>query len=241
MTSMRNNLRVLFLTVLGALVVSGPTAQRLRADDAPAKKPSGDAIRVACVGDSITFGAGIPDREHNSYPAQLQKLLGDGYQVRNFGVSGATLLKNGDKPYWKEKAFEEAKEFKPNVVIIKLGTNDSKPQNWSHKDEFLADARDLIAAFADLDSKPKVYVCRPVPAFPGNFGIRDQVIHEEVIPLLDEAAKAKGAKVIDLYKALGEHANLFPDKVHPNAEGAKLIAEAIAMTLVEKKEAAPAK
>ena len=105
MTSMRNNLRVLVLSVLGALVVSGLAPQRLRADDAPAKKPAGEAVRVACVGDSITYGSGIPDREHNSYPAQLQKLLGDGYEVRNFGVSGATLLKNGDKPYWKEKAF----------------------------------------------------------------------------------------------------------------------------------------
>lgn len=238
---MRSKLTLIVMAVAGCLAFSGFGARWLRADDAPAKKAGGDTVRVACVGDSITYGAGIPDREHNSYPAQLQKLLGDGYAVRNFGVSGATLLKNGDKPYWKEKAFDEAREFNPNIVIIKLGTNDSKPQNWRHKDEFLADARDLIAAFQSLDSKPKVYVCRPVPAFPGNFGIRDQVIHEEVIPLLDEAAKTKDAKEIDLYKALSDHANLFPDKVHPNAEGAKLMAETIAMDLVEKKEAAPAK
>jgi acyl-CoA thioesterase I len=238
---MRSKLTLIVMAVVGCLAFSGFGTRWLRADDAPAKKPAGNTVRVACVGDSITYGAGIPDREHNSYPAQLQKLLGDGYEVRNFGVSGATLLKNGDKPYWKEKAFDEAKEFKPNIVIIKLGTNDSKPQNWRHKDEFLADAKDLIAAFQSLDAKPKVYVCRPVPAFPGNFGIRDQVIHEEIIPLLDEAAEAKGAKEIDLYKALGDHANLFPDKVHPNAEGAKLIAETIAMNLLEKKEAAPTK
>ena len=238
---MRSKLTLIVMTVAGCLALGGFGARWLRADDAPAKKPGGDAVRIACVGDSITYGAGIPDREHNSYPAQLQKLLGDGYAVRNFGVSGATLLKNGDKPYGKEKAFEEAREFNPNVVIIKLGTNDSKPQNWKHKDEFLADAKDLIAAFQALDSKPKVYVCRPVPAFPGNVGIRDQVIHEEIIPLLDEAAKAKDAKEIDLYKALSDHAKLFPDKVHPNAEGAKLMAERIAMNLVEKKEAAPAK
>jgi acyl-CoA thioesterase-1 len=232
---MRSTLTVI---ALAAFVVLGPAW--LRADEAPAKKPGGDTVRVACVGDSITYGSGLPDREHNAYPAQLQKLLGDGYEVRNFGVSGATLLKNGDKPYWKEKDFDQAKEFKPNIVIIKLGTNDSKPQNWRHKDEFLADAKELIAAFQALDSKPKVYVCRPVPAFPGNFGIRDQVIHEEIIPLLDEAAKAKDAPVIDLYKALSDHATLFPDKVHPNVEGAKLMAETIAMTLVEKKEPATA-
>jgi lysophospholipase L1-like esterase len=234
-------LTLIVMAVAGCLAFSGFGARWLRADDAPAKKPNGDAVRVACVGDSITYGAGIPDREHNSYPAQLQNLLGDGYQVRNFGVSGATLLKRGDKPYWKEKAFDEAKAFNPNIVIIKLGTNDSKPQNWRHKDEFLADAKDLVAALQALDSKPKVYVCRPVPAFPGNFGIRDQVIHEEIVPLLDKAAKAKDAKEIDLYKALSGHADLFPDKVHPNAEGAKLMAETIAMNLVEKKEAAKGK
>ena len=235
---MRKTLPVIVMAIAAFLVI-GPNW--LRADEAPAKKPAGDTVRVACVGDSITYGSGLPAREHNAYPAQLQKLLGDGYEVRNFGVSGATLLKNGDKPYWKEKDFDQAKEFKPNLVIIKLGTNDSKPQNWRHKDEFLADARDLIAAFQALDSKPKVYVCRPVPAFPGNFGIRDQVIHEEIIPLLDEAAKAKDARVIDLYKALSDQAKLFPDKVHPNVEGAKLMAETIAMTLVEKKEPATAK
>lgn len=235
---MRKTLTVFVITV-AAFLATGPGW--LLADESPAKVPGGDAVRVACVGDSITYGSGLPDREHNAYPAQLQKLLGDGYQVRNFGVSGATLLKNGDKPYWREKDFDQAKGFKPNIVIIKLGTNDSKPQNWRHKDEFLADAKDLIAAFQALDSKPKIYLCRPVPAFPGNFGIRDQVIHEEIIPLLDEAAKAKDAKVIDLYKALSDHAKLFPDKVHPNAEGAKLMAETIAMTLVEKKEAVPAK
>src|SRR4051812_7771397 len=107
----------------GFLVLSGLVSS-IRADE----KPDGK-IKVACVGDSITFGAGIKDRDKNSYPAQLQGLLGSGYEVKNFGVSGATLLKEGDKPYWKEKAFEAAKKFEPNIVIIKLGTNDSKPQN----------------------------------------------------------------------------------------------------------------
>ena len=95
-------------------------------------------IRLACVGDSITYGSGLSEREVNSYPAVLQKLLGEGYDVKNFGVSGATLLKSGDKPYWKQSEFKSATAFNPNIVVIKLGTNDTKPQNWSHKEEFAA-------------------------------------------------------------------------------------------------------
>src|SRR4051794_38047211 len=199
MNTMRSKLAVFTVAAFSFLAFNCLATQRLRADDAPAKKAVGDVVRVACVGDSITYGAVIADREHNAYPAQLAKLLGDRYEVRNFGVSGATLLKNGDKPYWKERAFEQAKDFQPDLVVIKLGTNDSKPQNWKHKDEFLADAKDLIAQFSGGPSHPKVFVCRPVPAYPGNWGIRDEVIRDEVIPRLDEAAKATQAEVIDLY------------------------------------------
>jgi len=83
-----------------------------------------DVIRIACVGDSITYGAGIKGRVTKSYPAQLQELLGATYNVGNFGVSGRTLLKKGDKPYWENKAYKNALDFKPDIVIIKLGTND---------------------------------------------------------------------------------------------------------------------
>ena len=90
-------------------------------------------IIVSCVGDSITFGAAIKDRGKNSYPSQLQELLGDDYKVNNFGVNGATLLKRGDKPYWKLEAYKKALGSNPDIVIIKLGTNDTKPHNWKHK------------------------------------------------------------------------------------------------------------
>jgi acyl-CoA thioesterase-1 len=212
-----------------ALFVAFTTA----AQDAP-----GGKTRVACVGDSITFGAGIKDRARNSYPAQLQQMLGERYDVRNFGVSGRTMLKHGDFPYWKEKAFGEAKAFAPNVVVIMLGTNDTKPQNWKFKDEFAADAKALVEEFRGLAGKPKVYLCRPVPVFPpGAFGIRADVLKDEVIPDVDRVAKETGAEVIDLYAALDGHGDLFPDKVHPNAAGAKLMAEAVAKAVAAREPA----
>jgi lysophospholipase L1-like esterase len=179
------------------------------------------------VGDSITFGAGIPDRERNSYPAQLGSLLGPNWEVRNFGVSGATLLKQGDRPYWQERAFRRSLESRPDVVIIKLGTNDSKPDNWRHKDQFLNDCVALIREFQQLETRPRIYLCRPVPAFPERWGIRDDVIHGEIIPLIDQAADRAGVPVIDLYAALEGRAEFFPDLIHPDARGAGVMARVI--------------
>lgn len=90
----------------------------------------GQKVRVACVGNSITYGAGIAAREQNSYPAQLQYYLGEDYEVRNFGVSGCTSLQQGDYPYVQTGAYAQSLEFRPDIILIKLGTNDSKPQNW---------------------------------------------------------------------------------------------------------------
>ena len=192
------------------------------------KKP---VIRVACIGDSITFGAGVADRAKNSYPVVLQNLLGDGYEVRNYGVSGRTLLNKGDYPYTKEKAYRDALAFLPNIVLIKLGTNDSKPQNWKKADEFEADYKKLIESFQALESKPKVYLLLPVPAYKGNFGITEKVVAGEVKPKIEAVAKDLKLPVIDLYTALNAKPELFPDQIHPNAAGAKLIAETIATTL----------
>jgi len=190
-----------------------------------AQKP--EPVRVACIGDSITYGAGVQNREMNCYPAVLQAMLGDGYIVKNFGVNGATLLNAGDNPYTKQKAYKDALAFKPNIVVLKLGTNDTKPQNWKHADKFDADYAAIIKSFQDLSSKPKVILCTPVPAYPSNFGITDTIIKGEVKPKVEALANAQKLSMVDLYTALSDKAKLFPDKIHPNAEGAKLIAEAV--------------
>ena len=93
----------------------------------------GQKIKVACVGNSITYGAGIVNREKNSYPAQLQVYLGDKYEVRNFGSNGATAFHEGDYPYVQTEAYKQAIAYSPDIVFIKLGTNDSKPQNISNQ------------------------------------------------------------------------------------------------------------
>jgi len=199
--------------------------------DVAAQEP----VRVACVGDSITFGAGVQDRAKNSYPVVLGTLLGPGYDVRNFGVSGATLLKKGDKPYWKLGAFKQATDFAPNIVVIKLGTNDTKPQNWKHAADFGPDLAAMADHFAALPSKPAVWLCLPVPVYQTRWGINEKTLTGEVIPIIRAVAKKKKLKGINLYSALSGKPELFPDKIHPNAAGAKLIAQAVAATLTRKK------
>ena len=186
-----------------------------------------EVIRVACVGDSITFGAGVENRGQNSYPKVLGRLLGAGYETRNFGVNGATLLKKGDKPYWKTGAFKAATGFKPHIVIVKLGTNDSKPQNWKHKAQYAADLAALADHFASLPTQPKIWLCKPAPVYRDRWGINEKAVKGEVIPLLEGVAKKKKLPIIDLYKALSGIKQHFPDGIHPNAKGAEILARAV--------------
>jgi acyl-CoA thioesterase-1 len=193
-----------------------------------------EKTRVACVGDSITFGACVADREKNCYPAVLGGLLGEKYDVRNFGVNGATLLKKGDLPWWKQQAFDDATAFNPAIVIIKLGSNDTKPQNWKNKAEFEGDYRALIQHFRGLPAKPRIYVALPVPVLKPNFGINKEAAQEEQIIIL-KVAKEEGLPVIDLYRAVSTKDLFDGDGIHPNASGARKIAETVAAALKERK------
>ncbi len=189
-----------------------------------------DAKLVACIGDSITYGAGISDRANDSYPVQLGRMLQEfdpQWQTQNFGVSGATLLRNGDMPYEHQSAYNQALAAKPDIVIIMLGTNDSKPGNWAHKDDFVSDYLYLIDTFAQLSSAPDIWICKPVPAFSGSFGISNTVILDEIIPFIDQIAQKRNVRIIDLYTALSGASDFFPDGIHPNGQGAEMMAEAI--------------
>lgn len=186
-----------------------------------------DKIRVACVGNSITEGPGRENK--NSYPLLMQKVLGDGYVVKNFGVSGSTLLKKGDLPYWEQQQYEEALDFEPDILIIKLGTNDSKPQNWEHKVEFLDNYVEFVESFKQVMPKNGViFICLPVPVFEDNWGITERVIVKEMVPMIKKVARGTGATVIDLHKPFVSKKGLFPDGVHPNAEGNAQMGEIIA-------------
>ena len=115
-------------------------------------------IKIACIGNSITYGVGTRNPAKDSYPAVLGQMLGDGYEVRNFGVSARTMLMKGDHPYMKEERYRQALAYNPDIVTIKLGTNDTKPQNWRYKSDFKKDMETMIRTIRALPSKPEIYL-----------------------------------------------------------------------------------
>ena len=186
------------------------------------------AIRVACVGDSITYGAYIENRDKDSYPAQLGKTLGDKYDVKNFGLNGATTLFKGDIPYVKTKRYSDALAFNPNIVVIKLGTNDSKEKNARFvKKDFEKDLTTIIESFKKLPTNPRIYLCIPVPAFQSGKSIDADRVKYAIIPRVKNVAKAQKVELINLYEIFDGKGEFFPDKIHPNAQGAKIIAEKV--------------
>jgi lysophospholipase L1-like esterase len=210
--------------------------------------PQPSAIKVACIGNSITDGHGIEMAPAHGYPAQLQQLLGKDYWVKNFGVSGRTLLNKGDLPYMNETAWKDALAFRPDIVVIKLGTNDSKPQNWQYASEFKHDLQQMITALrpdlaqpmkkkgkkkaAVQPAGPKIYLCTPIPAFKSTWNISDSVIVNGIIPIQQEVAKEYGLQIIDLHTLFAADGDkMLTDGIHPDGKGARRMAEIIAAAL----------
>lgn len=198
--------------------------------------PEEHAVRVACIGNSITDGAGIDMADEKGYPAQLQKKLGSGYHVINFGVSGRTLLNKGDRPYQKEEAWHDVLAFHPNIVIIKLGTNDCKPRNWAYKADFRADYQQMIDSLKAQPSRPKIYLATPIPGQNAAWGITDSVISREVVPLIWKVAKKNKLAVIDLHSFFKNEDNrqMQRDGVHPTERGARQMAALIYKAIAAK-------
>lgn len=182
-------------------------------------------VKLACIGNSITAGG---------YPAKLATRLGAGFQVQNSGVSGTTLLKRGDKPYWTQGKLGEVFTFKPDIITIKLGTNDSKSQNWAFKADYAKDLAALVDTLRTISSKPQIWLCLPSPSFSTGSGINGNIIKNEIIPLIRQVASDKKTELIDIQTPLTPYPALFPDQVHPNDAGSDSIAAIIYRNLAAK-------
>ena len=183
--------------------------------------------KVACVGDSITEGYGLACQSKTGYPVILNSILGPEYTVLNSGRSATTLQKKGDFPYWTAKEFTNVFVYQPDIIVIKLGTNDTKPYNW-HADNYEKDYQALIDTFRTISTHPKIYLCLPVPVFKTKWGINDSTVVNGVIPIIKKIAKANNLPVIDLYRQMKDQGANFPDSIHPNEEAVKVMAALVA-------------
>lgn len=183
-------------------------------------------IRIACVGDSLT--------EMSIYPDELKRLLNDPrYVIGNFGACGTTVSFDSELPYMHTGAFQDALKFDPNIVIIMLGTNDAQPNLEMYNSGFVEDYKRIVAAFRALKSKPRIWIVLPPPIFDDEMGAIDpEYFEHSLICCIKEVANQTNLPIIDVYSALANYSNYFPDGVHPNNQGARLIAYEIYKAIV---------
>lgn len=184
-------------------------------------------VRVACVGNSVTAGYLLPEPKSQSYPSVLQRLLGEGYEVGNFGHSGATLLEKGHRPYVKTEEYQRAKEFDADIIIIHLGLNDTDPRNWAnYSSEFLPDYLRLIDSLTHGDSRKRVLIAQMSPITAGHprFDSSTRDWYREVNAEIARVAQLSGRELINYSTPLEDYPHLLPDYLHPNVEGAERLA-----------------
>lgn len=194
-------------------------------------------VRVACVGDSITYGAGISNAELNSYPHQLGELLGDDYEVINLGLNSTTLLANGDFPYIKTDAYNSLLEYKADIVFIALGTNDSKLVNRKNIANFESDYKNMISSIKESSPNCRIILISPVKAHnhPDTVGITPDYIRDVISPKIKQVAYDNSLEVIDLCHMFANYQeHLMPDKVHPSSLGASQIAQRLYQHITQK-------
>ena len=204
-------------------------------------KPDGKQVRVACIGDSITYGHGISNWPENNYPAVLQRLLGDGYHVQNFGVSGRAVQDNSDQPYRAVKQYADSVAYDADIIVFMMGSNDTKPENWFGEDAFETALLDLLDDYTQGEKQPVIYVCTTPACFfmedstgeLTSFDLRPAYA-DMAAEITRQTAEALGCSVIDIHVLTETNPAWFAkDGVHPNNEGAAAIARAVSDAIMQ--------
>lgn len=187
-------------------------------------------IKVACVGNSITFGYTLDDPKTESYPSQLRLLLGPGYEIGNFGKSGATLMNKGHRPYMQTEEFRQAMDFAGDIAVIHLGINDTDPRDWpNHRDSFVRDYLSLIDSLRSVNAGCRVIICRLTPLSDRHWrfesGTRDW--HAQIQEAIEVVARRAAVQLVDLHEPLYRHHYVLHDAVHPDKEGAAIMARTV--------------
>ena len=190
---------------------------------------------IACMGDSITYGHGVAQtRKHDAWPFVLQKLLGEGIEVHNYGINGATAIADTPDSYASSGLLDRALKRRADVYILMLGSNDTKERYWDHG-RFEAGYLDIVSRV--LNQHPKaLFLMFPPCAFAGEdgstaYGVSAEKIKNEIIPFIKKTAGELSLPAIDLYSLTEDHPEYYLEGVHPNVLGNLVIAEKVAESL----------
>jgi lysophospholipase L1-like esterase len=216
---MNQKKKIILAAIVSVLVIALAVVVAFSENLSNNNVPRYKLARVACLGDSIT--------QLTDYPADLQAMLGNDSVVGNFGVSGATVNFQTDKPYYFEQAFRQARGFLPTTVVIMLGTNDARADYYDLIGSFVIDYERLINRTQSLSSDPKIFLVAPPPIFNNTLSLNETTFSLEILPRIYQVASAVGLPVIDVNTPLLNHPEYFSDGVHPNSQGAQIIANII--------------
>jgi lysophospholipase L1-like esterase len=201
-----------------------------------AKAQSAVKLKIACIGSDVTYGIGTGNRNQNAYPAQLKKMLGDQCQIFNCGAERTTLMTEGGHAYGQTKEYRTALSINPNIVIIELGGNDAKQAN-GHYAEFENEYRDLIRSFSRLSTKPRIILLSVIPSFVKDTAqISDETIIKQINLKIQHVAYTEKTEILDMYSPLIDREALFEDQLHPNDQGANLIAKIVYRNLAQARD-----
>ena len=198
-------------------------------------------IKVACVGDSITYGHGVKNWPKNNYPVLLQKLLGDDYHVNSYGVSGRAVQDNSDQPYRALPHYQESVAYEADILVFMMGSNDTKPENWFGEESFKAALIDLLDDYTQGEKKPAIYICTTPACFfmedsEGELTSHDlrPAYADTIAEITRQTAEELGYAVIDIHALTKQNPQWFvKDGVHPNNDGAAAIAQEVFNTLTK--------
>ena len=233
---------LLILTVSGLLVFGYMFFNGLSGIRLNPKYKDGQ-IKVALVGDSVTYGHSIKNWPKNNYPTLLSDMLGDDYCVMSFGVSGSTVQPDGDQPYDLTKAYLWSHKYEADIIVLMLGSNDSKPENWKGAEKFKEEYLSLYDSYTSALTPAKMILCTPPTAYYpdgiteglSNYDIQPDII-EDIADIVREVADEKGCSLIEINDLTENRRDLFgKDNVHPNNDGAKAIAEAVYEYIIDLK------
>jgi lysophospholipase L1-like esterase len=203
-------IRLLPVFVLSGICLAQGAIDNSPVDTGRCRKP----VRVVCAGDGLTSGIGSAHGQ--TYPEQLERMLGHGWHVMTYGSTGTTLLRKGDRSWWRSFQYHYALRARPDVVVIMLGSNDTRPQNWQQQAAFEKDSRELIASFRDLPTRPRIFICLP-PYVPGP---NDRDVSEERLRVLraclQTVAEEENVGLIDNYAVTKPFPGDISRNLYPN-------------------------